>query len=178
MSNSLFNLIYARSLNNVIGVDNKLPWRISGDLARFKSLTDGGVVVMGRKTWDSLPKRPLIGRVNIILASGNSHIEVVNNGATEDRQNVHIACSPGRVMELIRQYKEKTPWLIGGVSIYKEFAGLVDEVYETVVMASDVIGDTYYKFEGRKKVIREDERMSCLINGRTVDVVNRVLKVY
>jgi dihydrofolate reductase len=169
-------LIYARSLNNVIGLDNKLPWRIPGDLTRFKQLTNGGIVVMGRKTWDSLPKKPLDGRINIVLSSqSRNHF---------GHANVHLAGSPGRVMEIVHQYGSITPyqeaavpWLIGGVSVYEAFAGLVTEVYETVVMSNDVKGDTYYKFEGRTQLMREDERMSCSINGKLVDVVNRVLRV-
>lgn len=162
------NLIYCRSLNNVIGLQNGLPWRIPGDLSRFKKLTDGGIVVMGRKTWDSLPKKPLAGRVNVILSSGP---------ATHEDMNTYFAGSPARVLEIIRQHKEKQAWLIGGVSVYKEFSGLVNEVYETVVMSNQVVGDTYYKFEGRTRLIREDERLSCNIDGKTVDVVNRVLRV-
>lgn len=169
-------LIYARSLNNVIGLNNKLPWRIPGDLTRFKQLTNGGIVVMGRKTWDSLPKKPLDGRINIVLSSqSRDHF---------GHADMHLAGSPARVMEIVRSYENASPcketavpWLIGGVSVYEAFSGLVTEVYETVVMSNDVVGDTYYKFEGRMQLVREDDRMSCVINGKTIDVVNRVFKV-
>jgi dihydrofolate reductase len=124
---------------------------------------------MGRKTWDSLPKKPLAGRVNVVLSSGP---------ATHEDVNTYFAGSPGRVLEIIRQHKEKQAWLIGGVSVYQEFAGMVDTVYETVVMSVDIKGDTYYKFDRATRLLREDERMSCQIDGKTVDVVNRVLKTY
>jgi dihydrofolate reductase len=163
------NCIYARSLGNVIGKDGGLAWRIPGDLSRFKRLTEGGLVIMGRKTWDSLPKKPLAGRVNVVLSSGP---------ATHEDVNTYFAGSPGRVLEIIRQHKEKQAWLIGGVSVYQEFAGMVDTVYETVVMSVDIKGDTYYKFDRATRLLREDERMSCQIDGKTVDVVNRVLKTY
>ena len=60
-------LILARADNGVIGKDGGIPWAISDDLKRFKALTMGGVVVMGRKTWDSLPRKPLPGRRNIVV---------------------------------------------------------------------------------------------------------------
>jgi dihydrofolate reductase len=58
----------ARGANGVIGRDGALPWRLKSDLALFKSLTLGKPVVMGRRTWDSLPRRPLPGRANIVLS--------------------------------------------------------------------------------------------------------------
>jgi dihydrofolate reductase len=62
----------ARSLNGVIGRDNGLPWRLKSDLALFKAATLGKPVIMGRKTWDSLPKKPLPGRMNIVLSRDGS----------------------------------------------------------------------------------------------------------
>jgi dihydrofolate reductase len=62
----------ARSLNGVIGRDNGLPWRLKSDLAIFKARTMGKPVIMGRKTWDSLPKKPLPGRMNIVLSLDGS----------------------------------------------------------------------------------------------------------
>lgn len=61
-------MIVAVSENNVIGVDNKLPWRLPLDLKWFKMNTYGGGVIMGRRTWDSLPKKPLPHRTNIVLS--------------------------------------------------------------------------------------------------------------
>lgn len=63
------NLIYARARNGVIGADNTLPWHLPQDLAHFKRLTAGAPVIMGRRTWDSLPPRfkPLPGRTNIVV---------------------------------------------------------------------------------------------------------------
>ena len=63
------NLIYARARNGVIGRNNTLPWHLPEDMARFKRLTTGCPVIMGRKTWDSLPAkfRPLPGRPNLVV---------------------------------------------------------------------------------------------------------------
>jgi dihydrofolate reductase len=60
-------LVVAVADNGVIGKEGAIPWRISEDLKRFKALTMGNPIVMGRKTWDSLPKRPLPGRTNIVV---------------------------------------------------------------------------------------------------------------
>ena len=62
----------ARARNGVIGKDGGLPWRLKTDLANFRAVTMGKPVIMGRKTWDSLPKKPLIGRTNIVLSNDGS----------------------------------------------------------------------------------------------------------
>lgn len=60
-------LVVAIADNGVIGKDGAIPWHISEDLKRFKALTMGHTIVMGRKTWDSLPRKPLPGRVNVVV---------------------------------------------------------------------------------------------------------------
>lgn len=62
----------ARDRNGVIGKGGKLPWRLKSDLAIFRATTMGKPVIMGRKTWDSLPKKPLVGRTNIVLSRDGS----------------------------------------------------------------------------------------------------------
>ena len=62
----------ARDRNGVIGRDGRQPWRLKSDLALFKQLTLGKPVIMGRKTWDSLPKKPLPGRLNVVLSRDGS----------------------------------------------------------------------------------------------------------
>jgi dihydrofolate reductase len=62
----------ARARNGVIGKDGTLPWRLKSDLAIFRAVTMGKPVIMGRKTWESLPKKPLVGRTNIVLSRDGS----------------------------------------------------------------------------------------------------------
>jgi dihydrofolate reductase len=62
----------ARARNGVIGRDGTLPWRLKTDLANFRAVTMGKPVIMGRKTWESLPKKPLVGRTNIVLSRDGS----------------------------------------------------------------------------------------------------------
>jgi dihydrofolate reductase len=62
----------ARARNGVIGRDGTLPWRLKSDLANFRAVTMGKPVIMGRKTWESLPRKPLVGRTNIVLSRDGS----------------------------------------------------------------------------------------------------------
>src|SRR3954447_10403878 len=62
----------ARARNGVIGRDGELPWRLKTDMANFRAVTMGKPVIMGRKTWESLPKKPLVGRTNIVLSRDGS----------------------------------------------------------------------------------------------------------
>jgi dihydrofolate reductase len=64
---AIISLVLARADNGVIGADNAIPWRIPEDMKHFKALTIGKPIVMGRKTWDSFPKKPLPGRTNIVI---------------------------------------------------------------------------------------------------------------
>src|SRR5689334_13082891 len=65
--------VVAVARNGVIGAKGDLPWRISSDLKRFKQITMGKPVIMGRKTWESLPKRPLAGRLNIVITRDGAY---------------------------------------------------------------------------------------------------------
>ncbi len=131
------NMIFARSRNGVIGADNALPWHSPTDMKRFRELTVGGCVVMGGKTWDSLPDRlrPLPYRTNVVLTSRPPKCRSLDG-----------ACSTAK-FDAILPWCELTMqpiWIIGGASIYKQFleAGLVTDIYETVIGA-DFEGDAY-----------------------------------
>lgn len=164
------SMIYARSLNEVIGKDNALPWgHIPGDLKRFKELTMGGIVVMGRKTWESLPEnfRPLAGRINVVMTS------VPLDFSEETHfKGAYRATTVSRVVGLAAEHPDKPVWIIGGASINRVFEEFVDTVYETVVMSNQVEGDVHYRFgDGQSRpaipygleLIREDPRSTCQI---------------
>jgi dihydrofolate reductase len=70
---TIISLVVAASRNGVIGKDGGLPWHISSDLKLFKQITLGKPVIMGRKTWDSLPRKPLPGRRNIVISRKTDH---------------------------------------------------------------------------------------------------------
>lgn len=109
-------LIVACDPKGGIGYNNKLPWsNIQGDLPRFKDLTYGKVVVMGRNTWESLPKKPLLGRLNFIVTSQNL---LLPNGAIQVPNLNHFT-------------EYKNAWLIGGAKLINSSWHLIDEVHLT-----------------------------------------------
>jgi dihydrofolate reductase len=102
------HLIYARAANGVIGQDGTLPWHLPEDLAHFKRTTLGCPVIMGRKTWDSLPPRfrPLPGRTNVVVTRQTNWSESGVQAAPDLRQALQLC--------------EQSPdvWVIGGAQLY------------------------------------------------------------
>jgi len=120
----LINLTVAVSKNCVIGVEpNELPWVLPGDLKRFKELTKGQALVMGRKTFDSLGNKPLKGREMLVLTTAAKPTPV--KGCKFYKT----------VNDLIEDNKDKDLWVIGGTQIYNMFLPLADILYITVVKA-------------------------------------------
>lgn len=118
-------LIYARAANGVIGKDGVMPWHLPQDLAHFKQLTEGYPVVMGRKTWDSLPPRfrPLPGRMNIVVTR---QPEWAADGARR-------AASLGEALHIAGQSSPTTVWVIGGAQIYAQALPLAQRVEATEI---------------------------------------------
>lgn len=127
------HLIYARAANGVIGLNNTMPWHLPEDLAHFKQLTSGNPVVMGRKTWDSLPARfrPLPGRTNI----------VVTRKADWSAEGVLRASSLEEALQAGAQYGD-TVWVMGGAQIYAQALPLAD-VVEVTIIHQDYEGDAF-----------------------------------
>ena len=98
-----------------LGSGGDLVWHISADLKNFKRLTTGHPVIMGRKTWESLPKRPLPGRLNIVVSRSLSNLD----GAV----CVH---SPEEAIEACRG--EEKPFVMGGEQIYRTFMPMADQL--------------------------------------------------
>jgi dihydrofolate reductase len=117
----MISLIYAQSRNGVIGRDGGLPWHISSDLKRFKELTMGKPVIMGRKTWDSLPRRPLVGRVNIVVTRQR---DFADTGAVVANSLDQALRAAGDTPEIC---------VIGGAEIYRLFLPLAQRIYLTEV---------------------------------------------
>jgi dihydrofolate reductase len=117
----MISIIVAVSDDWGIGKNNDLLWNISEDLKRFKKLTLGNTVVMGKKTWESLPKRPLPGRKNIVLTDNRN--EVIENAVT--CYSIEDALSKCNENEEI--------FIMGGGSIYRQFMPLADRLFITHV---------------------------------------------
>lgn len=108
-----FAIIAAMDQNRGIGKNNALPWRLSADLRRFKEITEGGTVIMGRKTWESLPEafRPLKNRLNI----------VVSRGEVDLPEGVLLAHSLDESLALAQEHAaQKKAFVIGGATLYAE----------------------------------------------------------
>lgn len=125
-------LIYARARNGVIGKDNQMPWHLPEDLAHFRKTTMGAPVIMGRKTWESLPPRfrPLPGRRNIVITRQSGwHAE----GATRAGSLEEALALCGDV---------PAAWVTGGAEIYRLALPLADTVAVTEIDA-DYAGDAF-----------------------------------
>ena len=115
----MISIIVAISEDNGIGFKNELLWRIPADMKRFKNLTLGNTVIMGKKTWESLPKRPLPGRNNIVITDN-----------PEDRFEGGLTVySIEEALKLCKDGSEN--FIIGGGSIYRQFMPFADRLYIT-----------------------------------------------
>ncbi len=127
--------------NRVIGINNKLPWHLPADLAWFKQNTLNKPIVMGRKTWESLPFRPLPGRVNIIVSRNedyqplNTKNKIVEEALVVDSVNSAIKKAESEnLSELV---------FIGGAMLYEQVLNKVDTLYLTLVK-EDFDGDAWF----------------------------------
>ncbi|RUT79482.1 dihydrofolate reductase [Ancylomarina longa] len=126
----MVSIIVAASRNNVIGKDNQLIWRLSADLQRFKKLTTGHTIIMGRKTFESIGK-PLPNRNSIIIT----------NQADYSVAGCLVVHSLEEALEKSKDQEEV--FIIGGGSIYKTALSRVDKLYLTLVH-HNFKGDTYF----------------------------------
>jgi dihydrofolate reductase len=135
------SLIVAVAENGIIGRDNELPWRLSGDLKRFKEITMGKPLIMGRKTFESIG-RPLPGRTNIVLSRDSTfqpdNVEAVGDFPSAMAAAVAAAKRAG-VTEIM---------VIGGAGIYQFALPRADRIYLTEVhaeMPGDAVFPPYHK---------------------------------
>ena len=126
-------LVAARAANGVIGAKGSIPWNIPADLRRFRSLTIGKPCIMGRKTWESLPRMPLPGRLNIVVTRDSRF----HAPGAEVANSLEAAISRGE-----KEVSEEIA-VIGGAEIYREAMPRADVIYLTEVHA-DFRGDVIF----------------------------------
>lgn len=126
----MISVIVAVSTNNIIGSEGDLPWRLPDDLRRFKRLTMGKPIVMGRRTWESIG-RPLPGRQNIVLTRQAGFDAPGCNIATSPAEALAAAGDAGEIM------------IIGGSQVYALFLPKASRLYLTRVHA-EIDGDTHF----------------------------------
>ena len=152
-------LIWAQARGGVIGKDGVMPWHLPEDLAHFKRVTLNHPVIMGRKTWDSIPPRfrPLPGRSNIVVTRQTN----LNQTGLEPAPNLREAL----------QFCENSPqvWIIGGAQIYAQALPLADELVVTEIDA-DIPGDAFAPAIGAdwQEVAREPFNSSTGLRGAFV----------
>jgi dihydrofolate reductase len=121
--------IAAMSLNRVIGRGNEIPWRIPEDFRWFKQCTRGHVVVMGRKTFESLGSKPLPDRTNVVLTRGAEipGVEIIRDLSALDPA----------------AYQPREVWVIGGAEIYAQLLPRCSDLYLSIVQR-EVDGDAFF----------------------------------
>jgi len=129
MTAKQITMIVAVAENGAIGKDNNLLWHISGDLKRFKAITTGHSIIMGRKTYLSFPRRPLPDRKNIILTTGDATFEG--------------AYTAKNIEQALALCDSEEVFIIGGESIYRQFMSLTNKIFLTRVHRS-YEADTFF----------------------------------
>ena len=130
-------LIAARGRNNVIGHEGDLPWRLKGDLAFFKKVTMGCPILMGRKTWESLPVRPLKGRENIVMTRDWTY------DAPGARVYSSFPAAVNTARAIAARQGAACVFVIGGATIYDIAMPFIDTIYMTEVDAMPE-GDVFF----------------------------------
>lgn len=139
----MVGLIWAEAKGGVIGAEGGMPWHVPEDLAHFKEVTLGAPVVMGRKTWDSLPERfrPLAGRENIVVTR-------------QQHWTAEGARRAATVAEAVRG--QDRVWIIGGAEIFRQIVGDADRL-EVTELDLEVAGDTYAPAKTGWRLVDEGE---------------------
>lgn len=152
------NLIYARAANGVIGRDNAMPWHLPEDLAHFKRQTLGCPVIMGRRTWDSLPAkfRPLPGRPNLVLTRDPATAAALASAGATPLDRLEAALT--HCQRLADPPTEV--WVMGGSQIYAQALPLAERVVVTEI-AQNFDGDAFAPTLGPEwRVTSREDRMS------------------
>ncbi|MBY6264709.1 dihydrofolate reductase [Azospirillum sp. 412522] len=126
------SLIVAAATNGVIGRDGRLPWHLPGDLRRFRELTMGKPVLMGRKTWESLPRRPLPGRDNLVVS---------RQGLVGEQDGARWFTGLGGAISWAQASGATDLHVIGGAALFRETLPIADRLHLTRI-ESAVEGDT------------------------------------
>lgn len=137
--------IVAAGDNGEIGINGRMPWHISADLRHFKSITLSHPVIMGRRTWQSLPVKPLPGRLNIIISRSPDFIAP---GAS-------VAPSIPDALQMVKGLGEA--FIIGGGQIYKEAMPLVQRIYLTRVHLPFPGADTFFPLPSEPEWMRVEQ---------------------
>jgi len=148
----MISMILAVDKNNGLGKNNKLPWHFKEDMKYFRKITWGHTVIMGRKTYESLPSlyRPLPGRKNVVLTANDSYVA--------DKE-VKVIKSVEEIKDLCNDKEEC--FVIGGASVYKLLLPLAQKLYVTHINASYDV-DTFLPFN-------IDDHFVCISEKKVIE---------
>lgn len=127
----MIELIVAHDENNCIGKQGKIPWHFREDFQRVKKLTEGKTIIMGRKTWESLPKKPLPNRTNVIISSQKLEVP----------EGVLVYTS---LDQALSEHKNETIVGFGGEKIYEAILPHTTTIYLTIVHTTIENGDAFF----------------------------------
>ena len=147
------SMIAAMDRNNAIGADGGIPWYLPEDLKSFKALTLGKVIIMGRKTWESIGAKPLRDRKTIIISTdpkGVLNIEIPYSNGVIATPSIPLALNAAEAMIKQGGYPEEV-MVIGGAVIYHQFINIADTLYLSHVDTTVVKADAFFP------VINRDE---------------------
>lgn len=150
-------LVAAVSKNGVIGKDGTIPWSLPTDLKHFKKLTENGVVIMGRKTFESIGNKPLAKRHNIVVSKTMSRVNIYSNLSV-------VSSLDEALWEAQEDYKEA--FIIGGEAIYKEAMSMASKMIISHVDAVIKNGTARFPYINTKIAWREEARVKADINSR------------
>jgi dihydrofolate reductase len=141
-------LIVACNKNGVIGDKNSIPWYVPEDLMNFKKITSGEIIIMGRKTFESLPNGPLKNRINIVIT--NRYLEYEN-----DNKNTNLIFTDmNHIADILKEYQDqnqnqnqnKKIFIIGGAEIYELFFDYCSIIHLTIVH-NEFNGDVFFPYD-------------------------------
>lgn len=166
-------LVVARARNGVIGRDGDLPWRLRSDLQRFKAVTMGKPCLMGRATWESLPLRPLPGRLNLVLSRDLSYEEAGKaKGAV-------VCATLSDAIDIARETAEEDGvdeiCVIGGTALFEATLPRAKRLYITEVEAEPE-GDAYFPAFDERDWVEVSREAHAAAEKDDHDVVFRVLE--
>jgi dihydrofolate reductase len=146
MTKPLLSIIAAIGENRAIGLGGKMPWNIREDLRRFRQLTQGHVIIMGRRTFESLGKK-LDGRINIIITTDDDFRPY----------DCIVAGSVDEALEKARELEKEEIFICGGGSVYAQTIDLADKLYLTVVKGNFEADTFFPEYPQFTKIVSKKE---------------------
>jgi len=138
----MITILVAFDGKRIIGNRGKIPWYIPEDLSLFRERTMGHPVIMGRKTWDSLPKKPLTGRINVVISNG---LVEIPGGHLTRKSPIYLAADLQEAIHIACLHSSNEIFIIGGGMVYETAmkSGLVDRIIVSQVFGKHK-GDTHF----------------------------------